>query len=124
MSEGKVKPLTSQEREIFEKSFRTCGTSRMQCQCGKWYYNSTGGWDWDEGELEEYHADKQAIDVDYTIGRLVFDGQEYADACDCWEEAATRIYRWLIANRYAVTAFYPAVKQEMKADAEQFPIVG
>lgn len=124
MSKTKLKPLTTEQRETFEESFRTCGTSRMQCQCGKFYYNSTGQWDWDDGELEEYHADKEAIDVDYTIGRVCFNGCEYADVCDCWLEDAARIYQWLIAYRYSVSEFYTVVKRKMKAEAEKFPVVG
>lgn len=123
MSKEKVKALTDQQREIFEISFRTSGTSRMQCQCGKFYYNSNGQWDWEDGELEEYHADKESIDVDYTIGRLVFNNSEYADACNCWQDDAARVYHWLIAHRYSVVDFYCKVKESLEVEAERFPTV-
>lgn len=117
----KVRPLTGDERTIFEVAFRTCGTSRMRCACGTFFYNSSGQWDWEEGELEEYHADKQAIDVDYTIGRLGFNGSEYADACDCWIGDAARIYRWLVNSRYSVCDFYTGYKKAALAEANALP---
>lgn len=40
--------------EIFEEAFRSgVGHSEFTYCCGKVFYNSNGGWDWEDGELEE-----------------------------------------------------------------------
>jgi hypothetical protein len=124
MKKYKAKPLTRAELEIFELSFHNnTGTSRMQCACGRVFYNSTGNWDWDDGELEGYHADKNAIDVDHTILALTVQGKDVADACTCWHGEAAMIYRWLIAYRYQVVEFYRRVKNHLQKEAEAFPVV-
>jgi hypothetical protein len=94
-----MKPLTTDQEAMlanWEECFRLpCAGCRELCPCGKEYYNPGGGWDWEDGELEKLEADPNAFVVDYSIGRIEFNGQQYADACDCWKAVALRVIGFL-----------------------------
>ena len=119
----KPKPLEQWQREVFEDAFQHSGTCRMECECGKTYYNSNGGWDWADGELETLAADETAIDLPYTVGRITFEGKEYANGCDCWIELAAMIYRFLVAYGPSIADLFDGIKRHMQAEAEGFPVI-
>lgn len=98
--------------EILEEAFRdhTAG-SRRECDCGKIFYNSNGGWDWEEGELEALEKSESATDLDYSVGTMTLEGKEYCLDCGCWHKRALVIFGFLMAHNFAIVALFRAVKR-------------
>ena len=108
--------MNKQEKiEICEEAFSChAGHSCFSCNCGKVFYNSNGGWDWEEGHLEELEK-SNAIDLDYAVEDLTFEGQYFCKDCSCWHDRALRIFNFLMAhNRQIVDLFKAAKKLEQK----------
>ena len=99
--------------EIFEDAFKDQGFvgSRRDCICGNIFYNSNGGWDWEDGELEELAKNKRAFDVDYSVGTITFEGKEYCLDCTCWHKRALMIFRFLTTHNSPIVALFRAVKK-------------
>ena len=116
--------MTDKEKiEIFEEAFKnmTAGHYR-QCACGEEYYNSNGGWDWEEGELEALEKDKKATDLDYSVGTLSFEGKEYCLDCKCWHKRALMIFGFLMSHNSPIVALFRAVKKYEIARAESIEV--
>jgi len=100
----------------FQEAFRSgCSGCRRECECGKVYYNPDGGWDWNEGELEDLEK-YNAIALDYTVGTLVIDGEEYVTDCDCWHEKAKKIIAWMERNKYAFVEYLQLEKKRKQKE--------
>ena len=88
--------------EDFEDAFSSHeGGSIRECACGRLYFNSDGGWDWEDGELERLQ--KLAIkdpegyaDLPYTVTGVEVNGQFFVDGCKCGHPA--RYERFLADN--------------------------
>jgi len=81
--------------ENFEDAFRSGGGGcREECKCGKVFYNSNGGWDWEDGELEGLEKSK-ATDLDWSVLTIIIDGDEYVMDCDCWHNRAKQMMGWM-----------------------------
>jgi len=68
------------------EEYMTSGGSRRTCECGMTFYNPDGGWDWNEGELEELQAKEErgeATSVGYTVTAMSIDGKEFVIGCPC-----------------------------------------
>ena len=75
----------------FEIAFRANHAGcRGECYCGKVFYNGSGGWDWEDGEIERLES-SDAISVDYSIGYIEFEGKAYVDSCNCRDERVEMI---------------------------------
>lgn len=104
--------------ELFSDAFRSgVGHSVFQCNCGKEFYNSTGGWGWDEGELEELQ-NSGAIDLDYTVSTILFEGTEYALDCDCWHKRALLIFDFLISHNPRIIELFKLYKQHKQEETD------
>jgi hypothetical protein len=116
--------MTKKEKlEIFEDAFMddTAGSWRT-CNCGKDFYNSNGRWDWDEGRLEALEKDYKAIDLDYSVGTITFEGTEYCLDCDCWHKRALMIFGFVMSHNSAIVSLFRAVKKHKLAKAESIAV--
>jgi hypothetical protein len=107
--------------EIFEDTFRTFTSGcRRTCCCGKTYYNGSGNWDFDEGEIEELEKNG-ATPVDHSIGGITFEGREFADACTCWHPRALQIIHFVIRHDEMIANFLNKRRERtvMRANAVQ-----
>jgi hypothetical protein len=99
--------LTMSETELidlFEKTFRLpVSGCRRTCECGRTFYNGSGHWDWDDGEIEALEK-SGATAVDYAIGIVCFEG-EYADACNCWHPRAKQIIAFVVRHDVQLATF-------------------
>ncbi len=109
--------------EIFEEAFRdmTAGSWRT-CVCGKDFYNSGGGWDWEDGELEALEKNKTAIDLDYSVGTITFEGKEYCLDCNCWHKRALMIFGFVMSHNLMIVELFRAVKKHELAKAENIKV--
>ena len=112
--------MTNEKKiEIFEEAFRDMvAGSQRECDCGKIFYNSNGGWDWEDGELEALEKSKSATDLDYSVGTITFEGNEYCLDCNCWHKRAVKIFGFLMSHNSPVVALFRAVKKHELARAE------
>lgn len=124
MSESN-QPLESDAAiDSFERAFSHTSTREFTCDCGKVYWDAhNSGYDWQEGEVEKLQADPNVHACGHAIGIIDIDGRQYADACNCWHPLASRIIRWLEANRDEVVAFLRMEKQRCVAEANQMATV-
>ncbi len=109
--------------EIFEDAFRdqTAGSYR-ECDCGREFYNSNGGWDWEDGELEVLEKSNTSFDLDYSVGTLSFEGKEYCLDCGCWHKRALRIFGFVMSHNSQIVALFQAVKKYELAKADSIAV--
>ena len=101
----------------FEEAFSDItGTCRKQCSCGIEYYNPDPVWDFEPGELEALDA-SDAIAVDYSIGTVVFDNQEFVNLCGCWYKRAEQIMAFLDNNNNSIAKYLNLERQRKIDDA-------
>lgn len=109
--------------ERFERAFNSgSGGCRRVCECGQEFYNSDPGWTWDDGELEDLES-SSAIDCDWTVGTIIFEGKEYVMDCDCWHERALKIMRWIDSHDDEIALYLSGEKEEKRRIAEAAPLV-
>jgi len=108
----------------FDRAFSNMRTNVCTCNCGKvyWDYWNTG-YDWCEGERERLEADKTATGVGYSIDIIDIDGREYANACDCWKQRASKIICWLEESREAVVSLLRYERDRKMAEAKSLATV-
>lgn len=107
-----------------EAAFRIGTSCRIWCKCGKTYWdNHNGGWDWEDGEVEALEADENAVACDFAPGRLIIEGTEYCDACNCWHPIAERIANWLDLNKQCIATYYAREKERLTALANEVPTI-
>ena len=96
------------------------GGCRRTCECGREFYNPSGGWDWEPGELEK--LDKgTAQSLDWTVGTIILEGTEYVEDCDCWHPRAEKIMAFLDANAAAIADYLNGEKADARAGAQWMP---
>ena len=114
--------LTSLEQRKLDAWAKYCSLHssgyRDQCDCGVQYYDSHGGWDWDEGELEALEADPTAKDV-WSIHRISFEGKEYIEACDCWHKRALAIIGFIESHASIIAGYLESERRASIAALEQ-----
>ena len=107
----------------FENAFSDrAGSSRLTCACGREFYNDDSSWSWDEGELEALQEDPEATELDWSIGRLTFEGVTYAMDCDCWHERAERIMRFIDSHGHKIVDYLREEKARKVREAEISPV--
>lgn len=108
--------------ESFKEAFSTgSGGCRRQCACGVQFYNSEGGWDWEEGELEELEADKTSRDIDCTVAEVEFDHLEYVYQCDCWHERAQKVMEYIDDHSHSIAQYLKLEKIRMQSEVDNMP---
>lgn len=117
-------PLTSDQLEQFERAFSShSGGSLRECECGKRFYSTDSGWDWEEGEFEALEADPSAESHDYTIGTVLFEGREYVVDCTCWHARAAAIVAFLLSHGEQIAEFLSLDKERLQREADRAPVV-
>jgi hypothetical protein len=110
--------------ESFKEAFHTgVGGCRRKCECGVQFYNTDGGWDWEEGELEELEADESARDIDCTVSTVYFLGMEYVYQCDCWHEDAEKIMNFIDDHAHCIAQYLRLEKNRMQEEVDNMPTV-
>ncbi len=110
--------------ENFERSFTSgSGYARQLCQCGQEYFDGHNSISWDEGEIEKLRTDPNAIELDYSVGSVVFEGKEYCVDCECWKKRATMLISFILGHRRQIADFLNADKARLIKEAEDAPSV-
>ena len=116
-------PVNLEQLENFETAFHNMVAGSVRtCDCGKVFYNPTGGWDWEDGELEALDKSESATGVDWTVQTIWIQGKEYCNDCDCWHKPATQVFDWIIKNRHAVTELLNLEKKRLESEAMDTPV--
>jgi len=75
--------------KLFEEVFASdIAGAKRECVCGRVIFNPDGGWDWDEGELEDLFVQAKRdpdmfIAVDYSVQTFDFGTGEIVIGCPC-----------------------------------------
>ncbi|MDH4319892.1 MAG: hypothetical protein OEV73_00185 [Desulfobulbaceae bacterium] len=108
----------------FEQAFGDgLGSSTGQCACGAVFYNPDGGWDWEDGELEGYRGMADAVELDYAVGFLSFEGAQYVLDCECWHSRAEKIMKFLDSHAHKIVDYMHLEKERAVAEAAAMPTV-
>lgn len=111
-------------RELFERAFSAGAAScRVDCPCGKIYWDETQTGVYEEGELAELESDLNAVAVDYSIQYVEFNGRQYSASCDCWVPVAKQIASFLIEHDSKVAKYLNGRKKKAVEDANGLPEV-
>lgn len=110
--------------ETFERGFSTLSAGcRRTCVCGREFYNPGGGWDFEDGELEELENDPKATALEWAAGAIYLEGGEYAMDCDCWRERASIVVAWIKRHDREIASFLTEEKKKLTRAADQAPTV-
>ncbi len=108
--------------ESFKEAFYTgMGSCRGQCECGVQFYNSDGGYNFDEGELEELEKIPDSRDIDCSVAFVEFEGIEYVYQCDCWEKKAMQIMQFIDDHSHGIAEYLALEKVRMQAQVDNMP---
>lgn len=106
---GKTKEPSEEFLQALEHS-HSGGGCRADCQfCGRITYDSSGIWDWDEGELEDLNkrndedSDK-VIAVDYAVPIAYLDGKQYVIGCPC--NSGRKYEDWIWNHRDLIAEYF------------------
>ena len=111
-------------KKTFYDAFKVpVGSCRGTCNCGKVYYNSNGGWDFDENEIEQLKL-MGATDLDYSIGFIEFEGLTYIYDCECWHERAVKIQSFIDGHSHQIAAYINGEAKAIYEAAKMAPTVG
>lgn len=111
------------EIEMYVEAFKTSdGGAVRKCKCGSFFYNSNGGWDFLDGELESLRGDMSATDLPDAVGMVRVNGTLYVTACSCWHDVARRVMDFLDENVEQVAAYYKLKAEAAEASASRFRV--
>lgn len=109
--------------ETFEDAFKTSrGSCQGVCECGKQFYNSSGGWSWEEGEIETLEKEN-ATNLDWSVGFLRFMNKEYCRDCECWHEKAKEVMGFIDSHIQQIAEYINREKNRKIKEAESMPNV-
>ncbi len=115
---------TPEDLQTFEEAFSSHGGgSHRTCECGREYYNPSGGWDWSRGELERLEKTKEATALEYTVQTLIIEGRTYVMDCDCWHKRAREITAFLDSHAQRIADYLTREKKRKQAEADASPVV-
>lgn len=119
-------PKTKEDHDRLENFVRAFssggGGCRHECHCGRQFYNPDGGWDWNEGEIEQLEKSK-ATALEWSVGTIVLEGVEYVADCDCWHQKAKGCMNWISHHSHAVAEFLTKEKRRLEEVAANAPVV-
>lgn len=109
--------------QVFEKAFSTNGGGCVRdCDCGRVFYSTDDGWDWDDGEFERLQKSK-ATALPYTVTTLRFENKEYVSDCDCWHARAKMIMGFLAGHGDGICRWFELEKERAVQKAARMPVV-
>lgn len=110
--------------ENFESAFSLhSGGCRNTCSCGKEFYNSSGDWSWEDGELEKLESNKEAIDLNWSVSLIDIQGEIFVLDCNCWHEKAHKIINFIDRNAYQIVEYLKLEKKRKTKEAENSPVL-
>lgn len=117
--------IDPEKLESFERAFDLhMGTCRMTCACGKEYWDAAnGGYDWEDGEVERLENDPNAVALNYSVGAVCFEGNDYVVDCPCWHKRAKQIMRFIDGHSSAIAEYLTNEKKRKQAIADRSPVV-
>jgi len=119
MSEAFKEALSPVSRE-FEDAFKDGhGGCRRTCECGRIFYNSTGGWDFEPGELEELKEHPLAEDVEWTVETLTILGKEYVLGCHKCMDKIRQYEQFIWAYRDPIAKYLSVRVMKIKKGLEE-----
>lgn len=95
--------------DLFEEIFSSnISGSVRTCACGRVSFNPDGGWDWEEGELEDLFAKAKSEPdryqaSDYSVGTFDFGTGEIVIGCPCGR--ALVVEQFLIAEAERIALY-------------------
>lgn len=108
--------------DSFKEAFSTDhASSRGLCDCGREYYNSTGAWDWHDGELKKLQADTRAEDLNCSIGFIEFTGRTFVVQCTCWHDRANLLMRFMDTPGHNIATYLRCEKIRKLEEARRMP---
>lgn len=111
-------------KQTFFDAFKLpVGSCRGVCNCGKTYYNSNGGWGFDDTEIEQLKV-MGAIDLDYSVGFIELEGRTYIYDCECWHERAIQIQSFIDGHNHQIANYLNGEAKAIKEAANIAPTVG
>jgi hypothetical protein len=109
--------------DIFEDTFRLrISGCRATCHCGKTFYNGSGGWDWEDGEIEALEK-AGATPVDHGVGYVQFENCDYVDACSCWHARAKMVIAFITTHDEQIADFLNKRRERTIAKAAKVAAV-
>lgn len=110
--------------ESFKEAFDIGAIScRGICECGRVYYNSDGGWDWEENELELLETDNNAFDLDCGIAVVKFMNKEFIYQCDCWFNVADKFMQIIDNHAFQIAQYLKFEKVRLQEIVDSMPTV-
>lgn len=107
-------------KDTFERAFSVGGSSASAtCNCGRTFYNSDGGWDWEDGELEGLVEDKDATDIGYGVGLIEVQGRTYAVDCNCWHSVCSMVELFIDRHAHQIAEYLKLEKKRKIEEAEK-----
>lgn len=110
--------------ENFERAFTSSMAGCVRtCECGRIFYDGANSYDWEEGELEKLEKNKKATCVEYSVGTIVLDGNEYCMDCDCWHKRAGAIIKFMDRYDHQIAEWLTLEKKRKQRIADNSPVV-
>lgn len=122
--------MEEQCSDIFAEAFSShCGGYMRECACGRVYYNTNGGWDVTEEELDEVEErctkePEKYFDLDCTVTTMEIGGESIVYGCCC--NKARRYERFLINHAEQIVDYLrkrAALLREKAGEAVTSPLL-
>lgn len=114
----------NKKMENFERAFQDgmAGCVRT-CACGRQFYDASRGYDWEDGEFERLEKNKNATPLDYSVGTITLEGNEYVLGCDCWHKIANRFINLIDGYSHQIAEYLTLEKKRKQSDADHSAVV-
>lgn len=107
----------------FLRGFRDgIGGIRIECECGKTYYESDPTEDWDPGEFEYLEKAENAF-PGADLAYITFEGKTYATDCDCWHKRAVLVAGFLCSHDLRIANFFDVRRRSLITEALNAPTI-
>jgi len=112
--------------QFFEDIFDSrVGSSVRTCCCGRVYFNPDGGWDWEEGLLEELYAEAEKDPdkyraLDYPVGYMMINDQTVVYNCPCG--TAERYEGFLVKHARQIATYLNGRAKFLRKEADAITV--
>jgi hypothetical protein len=116
--------MNSDKLDNFIVAFRGgISSCRMTCACGKEFFDIEGDWDWEDGELDELHADPNATPVNGSVSEIEINHNTYVTDCNCWHDKAEKMVNFMDSQAIRIRDYFAAEKRRLLRAAEECPVI-
>ncbi len=110
--------------ESFKEAFYTgAGSCRGLCKCGVQFYDSEGGYAWEDGELDNLRSTPGSREIDCSVGFVAFGGVEYVYQCNCWYKKAEKVMNFIDSHSHAIIQYLLYEKTRRQAEVDNMPTI-